>query len=380
MDHEQLYDKRVKMVRNLMEGKENEYVPTVSLVQTWAMAYAQTDCYDTFSSQEREFEVYSKYLKDLDYDTTLLFAMNRPLDLYMSLGYSPFFFSDDGVTLQNKDHCAIPLEELDEYIEDPIKYLRNKVIYRRYPAFREHPMLSVIKCIPKLLQFKGKNDAIPDYLRKNVGVPVLVNSDDLMEAALDRYVGWRSFSEGMIDLRRRPEKVDAALEATYEQVTKPAPGERKDFPMAFAPVVSATYLGQKAYERFFWPWFKKMCDEIITSGGHVMVALEGTWGKAKYDHFNDFPKGTIMAFLEGDDIVEAKSIIGDNCVLCGGLNDTLVRSGTPEENVEAVKRVIDACGRTGYMISSSKCLLSPNDAKAENLKAVNDFIHEYTAV
>ena len=379
MDYSSLYDKRVKMVRNLMAGKDNEYVPTVSMVQTWAMAYAGTDCHDALSSREREFEVWGKYLRELDYDTTLLFAMNRPLDLYMSLGYSPFFFSDDGVTLQNKDNCAIPLEELDEYIADPIRYLRNKVIYRRYPAFRENPVGAVLKSIPKMLDFKGKNDAIPKYLRKNVGAPVLVNSNDLMEPALDRYVGWRSFAEGMIDLRRRPDKVEAALEATYEQITKPADGKRKDFPMAFAPVVSATYLGQKAYERFFWPWFKKMCDAIINSGGKVMVALEGTWGKGKYEFFNEFPQGAIMAFLEGDDLLEAKRIIGDNCVLCGGLSDSLVREGTPEENVEAVRKVIDRCGTKGIMISSAKCLLSPNDARAENLRAVNEFIRLYTA-
>ena len=148
--------------------------------------------------------------------------------------------------------------------------------------------------------------------------------------------------------------------------------------MAFAPVVSATYLGLKAYDRFFWPWFKKMCDSLIDNGANVMIALEGKWGSEKYERFNEFPKGRIMGFLEGDDIVEAKSLIGDNCVICGGLDDILVRDGSPEENVEAVKKIIDACGTKGLMISSSKCLLSPNDAKAENLKAVNDFIHEYT--
>ena len=378
MDYASLYDKRVQMVRNLMSGKENDYVPTVSLVQTWAISYAGTDCHDALSSKKREFEVWSKYLKELNYDTTLLFAMNRPLDLYMSLGYTPFFFSDDAVTLQNKDNCVIPLEELDEYTEDPIKYLRNKVLYRRYPAFRENPKKAVLSSIPKMMAFKMKNDSIPKYLRKNVGAPVLVNSNDLMEPALDRYVGWRSFAEGMIDLRRRPEQVDAALEATYERVTKPAEGKREDFPMAFAPVVSATYLGLKAYDRFFWPWFKKMCDSLIDNGANVMVALEGTWGSAKYERFNEFPKGRIMGFLEGDDMVEAKALIGDNCVICGGLDDILVRDGSPEENIEAVKKIIDACGTKGMMISSSKCLLSPNDAKAENLKSVNEFIHEYT--
>lgn len=214
MDYTAQYDQRLQTIKNIVEGKKADYVPVVSLALTWAMSYAGTNAQETFTTQEHEFEVYGKHLKELGFDATLLFAMNRPLDLYMSLGYSTFFFSDDGVTLQNKDNQVIPTEELDEYIADPMKYLRNKVLYRRYPAFRKNVPAAIVKSLGKMIQFKQKNDAIPEYLRKNVGVPVLVSSNDLLEPALDRYIGWRSFAEGMVDLRR-PETVEKALEATY---------------------------------------------------------------------------------------------------------------------------------------------------------------------
>jgi len=377
MDYAALYDQRLQNIKNIVDGKKADYVPVISLAQTWAMSYAGTNAKETFTTLEHELDVYGKHLRELDFDATLLFGMNRPLDLYMSLGYSTFFFSDDGVTLQNKDNQVIPTEELDEYIADPIKYLRNKVLYRRYPIYRKNAPAAIVKSIGKMLDFKKKNDMIPKYLRDNVGTPVLVSSNDLLEPALDRYIGWRSFSEGMVDLRRRPEKVEEALEATYQHVTAPAPGKRPDFPLAFAPVVSATYLNPRQYNRFFWPTFKKMCDVIIDNGGKVMVALEGTWGKAKYERFNEFPKDSIVAFLEGDDLLEAKKTIGDNVILCGGIDAHLLRDGTPEQNVEHVRRVLGEVGTEGIMLAAGSCWLSPNDAKADNLRAIIEFAHNY---
>ena len=377
MDYSTLYDQRVQLIKDVADRKKISHVPVVSLAQTWAMSYAKTNAHDTFTTVEHELEVYGKHLKDLGFDATLLFGMNRPLDLYMSLGYSSFFFSDDDITIQNKDNQVLSLEELDEYIADPIKFLRNKVIYRRYPAFQKNAPAAIMTAISKMLAFKKKNDSIPEYLRNNVGAPVLVSSNDLVEPALDRYIGWRSFAEGMIDLRRRPEKVEEALEATYEHVVAPAPGKREDFPWAFAPIVSATYLNPKQFNRFFWPTFEKMCNTIIDNGGKVMVALEGTWGKEKYERLNEFPKGSMIAFIEGDDFLEVKKAIGDKVTVCGGIDSNLLRTGTPEENVEHVRRVLGEVGTEGIMLAPGKCWLSPSDAKAENLKAICDFVHAY---
>lgn len=377
MDYSTIYDKRLQMIKDVVDRKKTEYVPVVSLAQTWAMSYAGTNAKETFTTIDHELEVYGKHIKDLGFDATLMFGMNRPLDLYMSLGYSSFFFSDDGITLQNKDNQILSLEEIDEYIADPIKFLRNKVLYRRYPAFRENTPKAIITAISKLLEFKKKNEYIPEYLRKNVGAPVLISSSSLLEPALDRYIGWRSFAEGMVDLRRRPEKVEEALEATYQHIVAPSSEKMPDFPWAFAPIVSATYLNPKQFNRFFWPTFEKMTNTVIENGGKLTVALEGKWGQAKYERLGEFPKGSIIAFLEGDDIREVKKVIGDKVTLCGGIDSHLIREGTPEQNIEHVKRILGEVGTEGILLSAGKCWLSPNDASAENLRAVCDFIHSY---
>jgi hypothetical protein len=46
--------------------------------------------------------------------------------------------------------------------------------------------------------------------------------------------------------------------------------------------------------------------------------------------------------------------------------------------VDQAKKMIDACAPGGgFILSGDKALLSPNDARPENLKAVTDFVLEY---
>lgn len=377
MNYPEMYDRREKLVRDVVDSGKGDHVPVISMAQTWAMSYAGTDAYETFTTVDHELEVYGKHLKEIPFDCTLLFGMNRPIELNMCLGYAPFFFSDDRITLQNRDSQLLPWEEMDEYISDPIKYMRNKMLYRRYPAYRKNAFGAMMKSVSKLLAFKKKCDSLPEYLRTNVGTPVLISNLDLVEPALDRYVGWRTFANGMVDLRRHGDKVHEALDATYEEVVKPAAGQRESFPYAFAPVVSATYLNQKQYDEFFWPTFRKMADMIVDNGGKLAVALEGRWGGSKVERFLELPSRSLVLFLEDDDLPETKKIIGDSFAICSGVSTPLVANGTPEENVEYVKRMLGEVGTDSLILATGKCWLSPSDARAENLQAVCEFAHSY---
>ena len=376
MDKTALYDQRLARVKAAANHEKVDHVPVLSMAQTWAIAYAGTNAEDTFSSQEREFEVYSKHLRDIPFDGTCLFGMNRPLPLYNSLGYSPFFFSKDGVTIQHQDNTLLPDNEIDEYIENPYKFLRNKALYRRYPALRGG-LISDMKALANAMQMmmahKTKTDAIPGYLREQVGTPMVCG--DLLEPALDRYIGYRGFQNGMADLRRRPEQVLKALEATYP-IVAPAPGAMKDFPWTFFPVVTATYLNRKNFEKFWWPTAKRAMDAVVAQGGKVGIALEGNWSHL-YDFLLEMPKGSVVAFLEGDDMIQAKKDIGHMVALSGGMPVQLLREGTKQQNIDYVRNIIDTCGTEGILFSQSQGLLSPGDVNPDNLRAVVDFVHEY---
>ena len=377
MSKAELYDQRTALIKAAINHEKVDHVPVLSMAQTWAIDYAGTDAKDTFSSVEREFEVYSKHLLDFGFDGTCLFGMNRPIPMYEALGFSPFFYSKDGVTLQHMDNSVLPENEISEYIENPVKYLRNKALYRRFPALQQefpNDMQALAGALQLMMAHKGKLDAIPGYLREYVGVPMLCG--DLVEPAFDRYIGYRGFQNGMSDLRRRPEQVLEAVEATYPMVV-PAPLPKNDFPLYFFPVVTATYLNRKNFEKFFWPTAKRCMESIIATGGKVAIALEGTWNHV-YDHLLELPKGSVVACIEGDDFIQAKKDLGDKVTLCGGMPVQLLREGTKQQNIDHVRNIIDTCGMEGILLTQSQGLLSPGDVNPENLKAVVDFVKTYT--
>lgn len=378
MNYQEKYDKRLAMLNGFADHEKLDYVPVASMAQTWAMDYAGETAETTFTSVEKEFEVYGKHLKELDFDATALFGMNRPLQLYNSLGYSAFFFSKDHITLQHQDNRIINDDEIEEYIQNPLKFIRNKGLYRRYPVLRQDfptDIAALGEGLKMMMAFGEKNAQIPEYLRNHVGAPCF--GGDLMEPALDRYICYRSFQNGMADLRRRPQLVLDALEATYPLVA-PTPLPKQPFPWAFFPVVTATYLSRKMFDKFFWPTAKRSIEGILNTGGKVIVALEGKWAHV-YDHFLEFPKGSIICALEDDDFIQAKKAIGDTVALAGGMPVQLMREGTKQQNIDYVKNIIDECGSEGIMFMPSQGLLSPGDVNVDNLRATIDFIHEYTS-
>lgn len=378
MSKEQLYNERLDIIKKCTMHEPVPYIPVISLAQTWAIAYAGETAATTFTSFEKECEVYAKNLIDLNFDATLLFGMNRPLALYESFGASPWFFSKDGITIQNMDNVLLQETEIDEFIENPLKFMRNKMLYRRYPALRKGffaRMKALANGANLMMEFGQKNARIEEFLKENVGAPLLAG--DLLEPALDRYIGYRSFAEGMKDLRKRPEKVLAACDAMYP-IVAPAPGPKAPFPYTFFPVVSATYLSRNNFEKFWWPTAKRAIGDVINAGGKVIIAMEGSWSHM-YDFFKEFPKGSIVAFIEADDFIQAKKDIGDEICICGGMNTSLLRNGTAQENIDYIKNIIDSIGKEGWMVSQNQCLLSSGDVNPENVKAVIDFVHEYTA-
>lgn len=62
----------------------------------------------------------------------------------------------------------------------------------------------------------------------------------------------------------------------------------------------------------------------------------------------------------------------------GGMTTDLLSNGTQEECVSYARRLCDELGKDGgFIFSENKMLSYRNDAKAENMKAVCDFVDSY---
>ena len=81
--------------------------------------------------------------------------------------------------------------------------------------------------------------------------------------------------------------------------------------------------------------------------------------------------------IENDDPYEIRSKYPNIFIQVGLFNSTL-GSGTPEENIEDVKKAVDVLGRDGGLVlASNKMVTYLRDMKRENLIAIGDFLETY---
>jgi len=112
---------------------------------------------------------------------------------------------------------------------------------------------------------------------------------------------------------------------------------------------------------------KQVVDAAVECGYRYYVLSE-----AQFERFADFvrdvPKGTMLIYVEQDDLPEMRSKL-PNIALAGGVPTTLLGYATPERVYEYTKELADKMG-PGFAVAPDKVLAYANDAKKETLTAM----------
>ena len=97
-----------------------------------------------------------------------------------------------------------------------------------------------------------------------------------------------------------------------------------------------------------------------------------------FDYLRELPEGTVGLF-EDDKVWDAKAAL-PNMAVAGGMPNDLLYRGTKQECVDYAKMLVDkTAANGGYLFTTNMIMLTPSDGKAENLKAVNEFVCQYSA-
>lgn len=376
----QLYDQKVQILKNVAAHVDNGRMPVLDFSQSWPIAYAGRTMKECIEDGDAEIEIYGRHLEDIYYDGCLNFGMNRPMKCYDGMEYAPFFPSPDGVTLQTDDSAKILMDdEIDRFIEDPTKFLKEVAIGRRYPGLqKDYPedLKLVGNSVGALLEFLQRTKKRTEALRNKYDTPCILN-DISIQPPLDIYLLYRGFVKGMGDLYRRPQQVLAAAEAItpwYMPVTDKMP----DFPWTFSTFLTPDYLNPRQYEKFLWPTYRKIAEAYSKAGSPLFIPYEGRFDR-KCDLFMELPKGTFVVYLQctEDQFFEAQKKIGDKVALVYPFPTDCLKHDTKQEVEDHAKRVIDKAGTTGVIMGTSTILNSPNDVNPENLKALNNVCLNY---
>jgi uroporphyrinogen-III decarboxylase len=233
------------------------------------------------------------------------------------------------------------------------------------------------------MQTRVVEDVDPDLLPMNqppfnakgvcdpLGIPVLTPGAPLA-TPFDVLCGGRSLAPFIHDLFTIPDKVEAVMDLMASTFY----GLFIDMAIAGGyPAIwvggwrsASTNLSPKLWDRFVWPYYSRLANEVIDAGLMAILHLDSDWTR-DLARFRELPKGKCVLATDGmTDIFKAKEILGDHMCIMGDVPATMLSMGTPDEVYEYSTKLIKELGPEGFILHSG-CDI-PANAKLENVKAM----------
>ncbi len=386
MTNKELIPYRTKLFRDAATFKKPDRVPHLSFFVTWKIL----DGGYTLTEGLRDYDIMTKVIREhqekYNFDAIFELGVRNIVRLVDHLGGGTYIVRDDAI--EYKDNALVTLEELDEYMDDPTKFIWEKGMCKKYPMWADGTIKvsDLQTCFDEQKKFLTYFKGIQKILKTEYGLPTFTAQSVPCYPGVDflfnSLLGIKNLSLAM---RRMPEKVDRAVAVTNEFFQVPGiaalkkrkgPNPKACYDFDIALLVH-TILNAKQFDRWLWPDLKDELDLLNEKNMTVRLFMEGS-SKPFWDHFADYKKGIITMHPEADDPFEMRKAL-PNCAILGGMPVELLGRGTPEECVERAKALVDGLGALdgGFVLCQDKMGTFKNDARYETLKAVSDFIVNY---
>ena len=382
MTGKELLDIKQENLRKVFDRRSDAYVPTFGGGNYAMLAYKGLTAVEAMQDEE-------KYLEGM----TAVFA-DMWVDVVTQIGgwFSPVLpqvfdpiqhkFSTDGVTPENIQHVLMKDDEYDALIADPDHLVEEILLPRKYPRLFEDRQWAkeVLKIFAEDRAKAARlNRCLMEKLEQDYGIRSLLDLSETYINPFDiLFDNFRGFKGTLLDLRRRSDKVVAAVETLWKnrclaKQNSPVTGTNiVGFQVPHIP----TYLSPKQFEEVYWPYERAALLRLANAGCKLYIMLEGTW-KRWLHLFLELPKDCCVLWVDDDDLFEVHKMIGHWQIICGGINPTTLRMSTMDKIRDQAKNIIDTCAQDGgFMFTTVKTWLSPGDIN-QNLIDTLNFVHEY---
>jgi uroporphyrinogen-III decarboxylase len=182
-----------------------------------------------------------------------------------------------------------------------------------------------------------------------------------------------------LDIYRRPDKLLAAVELMHPSSVGTAilAARVSGNPRVFIPMQRGAdnFMSEEAFEKFYWPSFLKLIDELVAAGLTPMPLFEGNY-TSRLKYLAQLPPGKIAGHFDQIDRRKFKESCGNVMCFWGNVPASLLCTGTPRQVKDDVKELIELFGETGSLIVDSN-LGIPDEAPPENVLALREAVEEY---
>ena len=378
---------RVRLFRSAARFTKPERVPYLSAAVTWKVF----DAGESLPQALTDFTVMERcnrhFLDTYPVDALLDIGIRNQFNVteaFGSQGY--YYYTEDTVGI--RDHAFCTPETLEEYLEDPDRFIWTKVLPEKYGEDWAKKDLSVWKKTYAAYWAYTRFILRMSSVVSSYGLPSMAPNNPMkgairfgIEELLANVLGLKQLS---LTMRRDPALIEHFCQTWDAQYIDPlvekvragkGPNEKYCFD-ASVMLLANNFLNPKQFERFYWPSLKKLLDAYAEKGMNVRLFTEGSVLRFA-DYFKDYPKGTLTFHLEQDDPFAFRAVL-PNVAIMGGMTTDLLANASPEACVAHAEKLIRELGEEGGLILSENKMLSyRNDAKSENLAAVCRFVRDY---
>jgi len=390
---EELYQERLKRYTKAMQNEKPDMIPLRPFVAEFTALYAGYTCQEVTHDYEKAFLAARRCAADFDWDaivgnmvyvwTGLTQAINLTYYATPGIDIPP----DVGFQYREppEEKAFMKPEEYDDLIKDPTDYLFNiwlprvsqDIVPPGEPVTFRHN-LAFLKGGMAMIQYFDALGRQNQLLREETGTVSAISG--ILKAPLDilayKLRGYYGLAR---DLMERPDKVLAACEALMPhlfQVALSGADPEKNVPVAmWMHRTCVPFISPQHFQDIYWPTTKPILEELWNNGHQTLLYAEGNWD-FHLSAFRELPAGSVIFHADRSNIFEAHRILGDRFCISGGIPNTLLSIGTPEEVRDYCKKVIDEVARDGGYIMDASAIIQ-NDARVENVKVLTDFTREY---
>ena len=393
MDTEQLYQQRLARYVTAMRNEKPDRVPIRPFVAEFTARYAGYTCQEVAHDYTKAFDAAVKCARDFDWDAVVPNMVYVWTGLAQAIGLR--YYGIPGIGLPHtsgfnyieppEDQAFMRADEYDALIADPTAFLYNVWLPRvstevsrigEPSTYRNN--LSCVKGAMAMLSYFYAFGPQIQRLRTECGTPSAIAGIfkapfDILADKLRGYIGLT------VDMAEQPDKVLKACEALMPHlchVGLTTADPARQVPIGFWMHRGCVpFINPRQFDSHYWPTLKPIIEEFWKQGHQTLFYAEGKW-RHHFDAFRELPDRSIVFHCDQDDIFEAHRRLHDKFALSGGVRNTLLSFGQPEEVREFCERLLrEVAGDGGYILDSGAIM--QDDTSIENLRVMTQVCREH---
>ena len=383
-------------------------VPWVPKVAGFIQYNVDSNYYMAMLDTRNQEEGYRRFCREYDPDAVTFYKMyNIPvidaLDPVHILYPGPQYGVPIDASFQHLDSVFLEDGEYPEFIANPSQFILSKLwprkfaklkglskvsvrqvydygVFAEFAAFADPEVQDALQALVdagKAQMRRNSQDAQVEGWLADEGYSVYAQGS--MVNAFDAFAdGCRGIVQAVMDCVEFPDELLQALHVIHSNTIAAA---FKRFKAAgatriFVPLHCGVdeFMSPANYEKFYWPFLKKVILGLIEEDIIPWVFCEGKYN-TRLDCLTDVPKGKVVYSFEEVDMKRVKETIGQVACITGNLSTPLLVLGTPKQVREETKRLLDICAPGGGFIMD--CSIIVDNAKPENMHAWREATLEY---